>query len=73
MTEIRADEKGVVWLGVRDEERVAVIHSETTLIVLRGQALEEWIGEGQRKLMVGGEGADGSVAGMRLVSVYHPI
>ena len=48
MTEIRADEKGVVWLG-GDEERVAVIHSERAAIVLRGQALEEWIGEGQRK------------------------
>ena len=46
MTEIRADEKGVVWLG-GDEERVAVIHSERAAIVLRGQALEEWIGEGR--------------------------
>ena len=48
MTEIRADEKGVVWLG-GDKERVAVIHSERAASVLRGQALEEWIGEGQRK------------------------
>ena len=31
MTEIRADEKGVVWLG-GDEERVAVIHSKEPLL-----------------------------------------
>ena len=35
--------------GGGDEERVAVIHSERAAIVLQGQALEEWIGEGQRK------------------------
>ena len=71
MTEIRADEKGVVWLG-GDEERVAVIHSERAAIVLRGQALEEWIGEGQRKWL---EERVVTVVlwGMRLVSVYQPI
>ena len=68
MTEIRADEKGVVWLG-GDEERVAVIHSERAAIVLRGQALEEWIGEGQRKWLEE-RVVTVVLGGMRLVSVY---
>ena len=71
MTEIRADEKGVVWLG-GDEERVAVIHSERAAIVLRGQALEEWIGEGQRKWLEE-RVVTVVLGGMRLVSVYQPI
>ena len=72
MTEIRADEKGVVWLG-GDEERVAVIHSERAAIVLRGQALEEWIGEGQRKWLEERVVTVVLRGGMRLVSVYQPI
>ena len=71
MTEIRADEKGEVWLG-GDEERVAVIHSERAAIVLRGQALEEWIGEGQRKWLEE-RVVTVVLGGMRLVSVYQPI
>ena len=71
MTEIRADEKGVVWLG-GDEERVAVIHSERAAIVLRGQALEEWIGEGQKKWLEE-RVVTVVLGGMRLVSVYQPI
>ena len=70
MTEIRADEKGVVWLG-GDEERVAVIHSERAAIVLRRQALEEWIGEGQRKWLEE-RVVTVVLGGMRLVSVYQP-
>ena len=45
----------------RDEERVAVIHSERAAIVLRGQALEEWVGGPEE--MVRGEGCDGSFGG----------
>ena len=71
MKEIRADEKGVVWLG-GDEERVAVIHSERAAIVLRRQALEEWIGEGQRKWLEE-RVVTVVLVGMRLVSVYQPI
>ena len=74
MTEIRADEKSVVWLG-GDEERVAVIHSERAAIVLRGQALEEGIGEGQRKWLEE-RVVTVVLGGMRLVSVlsvYQPI
>ena len=42
MTEIRADEEGVVWM-VEDEERVALVHGRKAGIMLRGAALEEWI------------------------------
>ena len=71
MTEVKADERGVVWLG-EEEGRVAVIHSERAAIVLRERALEEWVGEGQRKWL---EERVVSVVlgGMRLVSVYQPI
>ena len=55
-----------------DEERVAVIHSERAAIVLRGQALEEWIGEGQSKWLEE-RVVTVVLVGMRLVSVYQPI
>ena len=49
-----------------------MIHSERAAIVLRGQALEEWIGEGQRKWLEE-RVVTVVLVGMRLVSVCQPI
>ena len=48
MTEIRADEKGVVWLG-GDEERVVVIHSEKSRHCPSGTGSGGVDREGQRR------------------------
>ena len=48
LTELRADEEGVVWLG-EDEERVVLIHGKKAGVMLRGEALEKWVeGGGSR-------------------------
>ena len=69
LTELRADEDGVVWLG-EDEERVVLIHGKKAGVMLRGEALEKWVEGGSRS------GVERVVAvvvgGLRLVSVYQP-
>ena len=47
LTELRADEEGVVWLG-EDEERVVLIHGRKAGVMLRGEALEKWVKRGSR-------------------------
>ena len=54
LTELRADEEGVVWLG-EDEERVVLIHGKKAGVMLRGEALEKLV-EGGAAEMVWGEG-----------------
>ena len=49
-----------------------MIHCERAAIVLRGQALEEWIGEAQRKSLEE-RVVTVVLGGMRLVSVYQSI
>ena len=48
LTELRADEEGVVWLG-EDKERVVLIHGKKAGVMLRGEALEKWVEGGQQK------------------------
>ena len=48
LTELRADEEGVVWLG-EDEERVVLIHGKKAGVMLRGEELEKWVEGGQQK------------------------
>lgn len=36
LTEVRAESRGVLWFG-EDENEVAVVHSEKTAVVLRGE------------------------------------
>ena len=48
LSEVKAEEEGVVWLG-QDEERVGVVHSRRAGVLLRGEALRWWCAEGMRK------------------------
>ena len=70
LTELRADEEGVVWLG-EDEERVVLIHGKKAGVMLRGEALEKWVEGGQQKWF-GERVVAVVVGGLRLVSVYQP-
>ena len=70
LTEPRADEEGVVWLG-EDEERVVLIHWKKAGVMLRGEALEKWVEGGQEKWF-GEKVVAVVVGGLRLVSVYQP-
>ena len=71
LSEVKAVEDGVVWLG-EGENRVAIVHSRRAGVLLRGGALNAWVREGQRmwfaKRVVTVE-----LGGLRLVSVYQPI
>ena len=69
LTELRADEEGVVWLG-EDEERVVLIHGKKAGVMLRGEALEKWVEGGQQKWF-GERVVAVVVGGLRLVSVYQ--
>ena len=46
----RAGEDGVIWLGEEgeEEEKVVVIHSKRTAVILR-EVLAKWIDEGHKK------------------------
>ena len=46
LSEIRADNEGVVWLG-ENENLVAVVHSEKAAVLLRGHLLKSWCDGGQ--------------------------
>ena len=70
LTELRADEEGVVWLG-EHEERVVLIHGKKAGVMLRGEALEKWVEGGQQKWF-GERVVAVVVGGLRLVSVYQP-
>ena len=61
LTELRADEEGVVWLG-EDEERVVLIHGKKAGVMLRGEALEKWVEGGSRSGL--GEGSSGGGGGI---------
>ena len=67
LTELRADEEGVVWLG-EDEERVVLIHGKKAGVMLRGEALEKRVEGGQQKWF--GKRVV-AVVGLRLASVYQ--
>ena len=70
LTELRADEEGLVWLG-EDEERVVLIRGKKAGVMLRGEALGKWVEGGQQKWFGERVVAD-VVGGLRLVSVYQP-
>ena len=69
LTEIRAESEGVVWLG-EDEHRVVMIHGKRSGVMLRGEAMEKWVDEGQKRWMY--ERVTAIVlGGMRVVSAYQ--
>ena len=41
LTELRADEEGVVWLG-EDEERMVLIHGKKAGVMLKGSSRRKW-------------------------------
>ena len=63
LTELRADEEGVVWLG-EDEERVVLIHGKKAGVILRGEALGKWVEGGGAAEVVWGEGSSGGGGGI---------
>ena len=71
VSELRADQEGVIWLG-EDREQIAVVHGRKAGIILRGEALEEWKREGQKKWL-GERVATVTLQGLRLVAAYQPI
>ena len=48
LSELLAERPGVVWLG-EGEDLTAIIHSEKAGVLLRGELLEGWNREGQKK------------------------
>ena len=70
MTEVKADERGIIWLG-EDEKSVAIIHSKRAAVVLRGRALEGWVEEDHKRWMEE-RVVTVVLGGIRLVSVYQP-
>ena len=71
LTELGAEENGVVWLGEEGEECV-IVHARKAGVLLRGRALQMWVEEGQQK-WYSERVATVVFGGMRLVSVYQPI
>ena len=69
-TEITAKEKGVVWLG-EGEHQAVVIHSERAAIILRKEALEEWMSGNQRKWFSRRTVAV-KINNIKLVAAYQP-
>ena len=47
LSEIRSEAPGTLWLG-DGKDRMALVHSRKTGVVLSGTALEEWTRNGQR-------------------------
>ena len=71
ITELSAEGEGIIWLGEEDRQ-VAVVHSKRVGIILRGEALRLWIGEGQKRWFEERVVAV-VLGGFRLVSVYQPV
>ena len=71
LSEVRSEEKGVVWLG-QDEETVAVVHSERAAVLLRGEALKAWSDGGMVKKW-STRTVSVKVRGVVLVSTYQPV
>ena len=71
LTELRADDCDVVWMGM-EEHKVALVHSRKAGVLLRGEALKCWVEGGMRKEFC--ERMVAVVIGeMRVVSAYQPI
>ena len=42
LSEVRADDEGVVWMG-EEEERVVFVHGRKAAVLLRGDAMKKWV------------------------------
>ncbi|KAI8519282.1 hypothetical protein Bbelb_025390 [Branchiostoma belcheri] len=71
VTELTADESGVIWMG-ESEDRVALIHSKKSGVLLRGEALQKWKNEGMKK-WYGDRVTAVVLGGLRVMSAYQPV
>ena len=69
LTELKAEEGGIMWLG-EEGEWVLLIHGKKAGEMLKREALEAWVVEGQQRWL--GETVVAVMGGLRLVSVYQP-
>ena len=46
LSEVRADDVGLVWIN-QDAELTAIVHSKKTTILLKGELLKQWCEDGQ--------------------------
>ena len=71
LSEIRSEAPGTLWLG-DGRDRMALVHSRKTGVVLSGSALEEWTRNGQK--VEHGERTTAVVTeGARFVAAYQPL
>merc|ERR1711888_189860 len=70
LSEILEERGGVIWLG-DESNRVIIVHSEKSAVVMRGEMAEKWIEEGQ-KCWRGKRMVAVSLGGIRIVSIYQP-
>jgi hypothetical protein len=71
VSEVRAEQDGVIWLG-EEEELTAIIHSRKAAVVLRGKWLDRWISDKQ-KMAFTERTATVVIGDVRLVAVYQPV
>ena len=71
LSEIRAESEGVEWIGTGDEI-IAIIHSQKAGILLRGEMLQKWRDEKQRKLF-SERTVSIKVEGKTFISTYQPV
>ena len=71
MTEIRAETRGILWFG-EGENETAVVHSERTAIILRGDPMRRWREERQRRKYTS-RTTTVKIGSIKLVAVYQPV
>ena len=71
ISQVRAEGPRVIWLG-KDEETVAVIHSQKCGIILRGSAPNEWV-EGNQPMEFKLRATYIQIKDLVLIAVYQPV
>ena len=71
LTELRAVEEGVVWLG-QDEEQVVVVHSERAGVMMTGEVMKGW-SEGGMMRKMSKRTVSVKVKGVQWTSTYQPV
>ena len=71
LTEIRAESRGILWFG-EEESETAVIHSEKTAVVLRGEEMRRWREERQRR-RYSERSTTVKIGNMKIMAVYQPL
>ena len=71
LTEIRAESRGILWFG-EEESETAVINSEKTAVVLRGEEMRRWREERQRR-RYSERSTTVKIGNMKIMAVYQPL